>query len=213
MPSCLWGFPVVSLHPAIVRNSLTKAPAAIWHSMACMPRCIGCTLRTVPDLGTSKPAHQQFLRTDLSYRVQVVAGLRCCISKTAFLLGMLMGKRWAPEELFTSEAGARPEASHILSTMSLHLQRSSNVARRSCHCSADSSPCLHMLACSPHVSQPVHHEPPPAEEQQCGLQVWPTSCHCHTTSLPCLPMLACPSHISQPPCTQGCWAVVAELEF
>ncbi|CAK0786854.1 hypothetical protein CVIRNUC_010068 [Coccomyxa viridis] len=60
----------------------------------------------------------------------VVAGLRCCISKTAFLLGMLMGKRWAPEELFTSEAGARPEASHILSTMSLHLQRSSNVARR-----------------------------------------------------------------------------------
>ena len=60
----------------------------------------------------------------------MVAGLRCCISKTAFLLGMLTGKRWAPEELFTSEAGARPEAGHILSTMSLHLQRSSNVARR-----------------------------------------------------------------------------------
>ena len=132
-----------------------------------------------------------------------MAGLRCCKSKTAFLLGMLTGKRWAPEELFTSEAGARPEAGHILSTMSLHLQRSSNVARRSCHCSADPSSCLHMLACSPHSSQPVHHEPPPAEKQQCGPQVWHRSRHCRTNPLSCLHMVACPSCISQQSCMQG----------
>ena len=62
--------------------------------------------------------------------IQVVAGLRCRKSKTAFLLGMLRGRRWAPDELFTSEAGARPEANAILSSMTTFLQRSSNIANR-----------------------------------------------------------------------------------
>ncbi len=60
----------------------------------------------------------------------MVAGLRCRKNKTVFLLGMLLGKRWAPEELFTSEAGARPEANAILSGMTTFLQRSSSVANK-----------------------------------------------------------------------------------
>ena len=68
VPACLWVFPFASLHPVIVRFLVTNnLPAAIWHSMACMPRCIGCTLPTVPDLRTSDHSHQQFFRTDLSY--------------------------------------------------------------------------------------------------------------------------------------------------
>lgn len=65
---------------------------------------------------------------DACTHAQVVAGLRCRINKTTFLLGMLLGKRWAPDELFTSEAGARPEANAILSTMTSFLQKSSSVA-------------------------------------------------------------------------------------
>jgi hypothetical protein len=62
--------------------------------------------------------------------IQVVAGLRCRKNKTAVLLGMLTGRRWLPDELFTSEAGARPEANAILSNMTTFLQRSSNIANR-----------------------------------------------------------------------------------
>ena len=73
--------------------------------------------------------------TSISYSlscplIQVVAGLRCRKNKTAVLLGMLMGRRWLPDELFTSEAGARPEANAILSNMTTFLQRSSNIANR-----------------------------------------------------------------------------------
>lgn len=63
----------------------------------------------------------------------MVAGLRCRKSKTAFLLGMLTGHRWAPEELFTSEAATRPEANAILSGMASSLQRSSSIADKCVH--------------------------------------------------------------------------------
>ena len=62
--------------------------------------------------------------------LQVVAGLRCRKSKTAFLLGRLTGRKWAPEELFTSEAATRPEANTILSGMTSFLQRSSTIANK-----------------------------------------------------------------------------------
>lgn len=65
---------------------------------------------------------------------QVVAGLRCKKSKTEFLLRSLMGHRWTREELFTSEASARPEANAILSHMSAMLQHSSSVGARCVHC-------------------------------------------------------------------------------
>ena len=63
--------------------------------------------------------------------LQVIAGLRCRKNKTVFLLGMLMGHRWAPGDLFTSEAGARPEANAILPSMTTFLQKSSSIANRS----------------------------------------------------------------------------------
>ena len=78
--------------------------------------------------------------------MQVVAGLRCRKNKTEFLLSMLMGRRWAPEELFTSEAGARPEANTILSGMTTFLQRSSSVANKCVRLGTTPSQ-HHFLAC------------------------------------------------------------------
>ncbi len=94
-------------------------PLSIEH---CDPTGTGC-------LTTVRSLHYQ----RESVPSQVVAGLRCRKNKTVFLLGMLLGKRWAPEELFTSEAGARPEANTILSGMTTFLQRSSNVATKCVH--------------------------------------------------------------------------------
>jgi hypothetical protein len=64
---------------------------------------------------------------------QVISGLRCRKSKTEFLLRTLIGHRWTREELFTSEAAARPEANAILTSMSAFLQRNSTVAARLSH--------------------------------------------------------------------------------
>ena len=63
VPICLWSH-LLHLHLVIARISFTtKMSATIWHSMACMPQCIGCTLRAVPDLRTSDHVHHQFLYT------------------------------------------------------------------------------------------------------------------------------------------------------
>jgi hypothetical protein len=59
---------------------------------------------------------------------QVIAGLRCRKSKTEFLLRSLSGRAWGADELFTSEAAARPEAYALLSSMTSLLQRSSSLA-------------------------------------------------------------------------------------
>ena len=74
------------------------------------------------------PLGQHVLQSLLS--LQVIAGLRCRKNKTVFLLGTLMGHRWASGDLFTSEAGARPEANAILSSMTTFLQKSSSIANR-----------------------------------------------------------------------------------
>ncbi len=50
------------------------------------------------------------------------------MNKAEFLLRSLAGHRWGADELFSSEAAARPEAAALLSAMTSILQRSSSVA-------------------------------------------------------------------------------------
>ena len=108
----------------------------------------------------------------------MVAGLRCRKNKTVFLLGTLLGKRWAPEELFTSEAGARPEANTILSGMTTFLQRSSSVANKCVrHIAIPSLACFAMC----HDLRPHSHCPKKAIS--CTFQ---TSCSMHKLIFLCL---------------------------